>query len=384
MKEINYFIIALCILSSCKEKSNEDVFFSKLSNIVENGTWLIDQNNRTIDKIVKHIENNPASLDYQIKPLKTDDINQEALIDIITSDDGNVRVYNVANTVLDGNRNFGPNGIWIIQYRIDGTVYTDVWDDKCSSVTDIYSIQSYTKTYYLFIDYSSHIKEGVFMDETITAYSINPQTHKFQEERLFKTTREFLPSINISWIDCDYADDKMIYSELHHIYCEDGELRVPLVTNNGIMTEGYLLYIWNGEFFKFNGVDPITEFKAKDFTVRIEILSDGKYKYSSWGKNKSTCMTPDLVLYNGEMACWDETGMCDCNAVYDNGSSSLLGREYSFKNNGYLYCFEYGWWKGHFREYFTISKGEEEILSTKAEVLRINEGSSEKWSDRVL
>ncbi len=371
MKDIKYFIVALCILFSCNERSNEDIFFSKLSDIIENETWLIDQNGAAIEKVLKLIEDNPQSLDYQIRPMETDD--QENLIDIITSDDGNVRIYNVDNIVLDGNRNFGPKGRWIIQYRIDETVYTDVWDDKYSSVKNVYTVQSSTKTYYLFVDYASYIRQGEFMDETITAYSINPRTHKFQEERLFKTTREFLPSIDISWIDCDYTGDNIIYSELHHIYCDDEELRIPLVVNQGIMTEGYLLYLWDGKCFKFKGIEPIAEFKAKDFIVRIEILSNGKYKYSSWGKNKSICKTPDLVLYNGEMACWDETGWCDCNAVYDNGSSSLLGRKYSFKNNEYVYCFEYGWWKGHFREYFTISKGEGEVFSTKAEILRINE-----------
>ena len=374
MKKIKYFIIALCILGSCNEKSNEDMFFSELSDIVEDETCRIGQNRKAIDKVLKLIKDNPASLDYQIRPLETDGINRECLIEIITSDDGNVRVYNVGNTAsCSRNPSLSPDVSWIIQYRIDGAVYTDVWYDKHSSVTDIYSVQNSTKIYYLFSDYSDCIREKVFMDERITAYSINPKTFKFQEERLFKTTREFLPNINISWIDCDYAGDKMIYSELHHIYCNNGELRIPLVTINGIMTEGYLLYLWNGEFFKFIGVDPIAEFKVKDFTIRIEILSDGKYKYSSWGKNKSTCMTPDLVLYNGEMMCWDETGICDCNAVYDNGSSSLLGRRYSFKNNGYLYCFEYGWWKGYFREYFIISKGKEEILSAEIENFRVNE-----------
>lgn len=373
MKYFLCLIFCFIILSSCNERSNEDIFFSKLSDIVESETWLIGQNGTAIEKVLELIECNPQSLDFPTRPLETENIDRKYLIDITTSDDGNVRVYNVDNIVLDGNRSFGPDGRWIIQYRVDGTIYTDVWDDKYSSVTYIHSVQSPTKTYYLFIDYSSYIRQGEFMDESITAYSINPQTHKFQEEFLFITTKEFLPSIDISWIDCNYTGDDMICSELHHIYCNDEELRIPLVTNNGIMTEGYLLYLWDGEYFKFKGIEPIAEFKAKDFTVRIEILSNGKYKYSSWGKNKPTFMTPDLVLYNGEMECWDETGTCDCNAVYDNGSSSLLGRAYSFKNKEYLYHFEYGWRKGHFREYFTISKGEEEILATKAEVFMINE-----------
>lgn len=44
MKKIKYFIIALCILGSCNEKSNEDMFFSELSDIVEDGACRIGQN----------------------------------------------------------------------------------------------------------------------------------------------------------------------------------------------------------------------------------------------------------------------------------------------------------------------------------------------------
>lgn len=128
----------------------------------------------------------------------------------------------------------------------------------------------------------------------------------------------------------------------------------------------------NDKAIEYKGIDLIAEFKASEFTVRIEILPDGSYKYSSWGKNRSTEQSPDIILYNGKMECWDETGACECNAVYDNGKSTILGRRYTFESNGYLYQFEYGWWKGDFRKYFTIFNGEEEILATKAEVVWIN------------
>lgn len=144
-----------------------------------------------------------------------------------------------------------------------------MWGDKYSSVTYIHSVQSSAKTYYLFVDYSDYLLQGVFMVETITAYSINPRTHRLQEEPLFKTTCELLSSIDISWRDSVYTEDNTIYSELHHIDCNYDELRIPLVTNNGVMTEGYLLYLWDGKYFKFKGIEPIVEFRAKDWTVRI-------------------------------------------------------------------------------------------------------------------
>ena len=372
MKSVKYLIIVLFILSSCNKKYDEDTFSSTLQAISQNEMLLNGENDRAIERILKLVEDNPQSLDYRLLEWESKEDMWDCMIKITTSEDGNVRVYNINNNVPDGNLSFGSGGTWIIQYRIDGDVYTDVWDGKHSFVKNIYSVQSSTKTYYLFVDYSGYIRQGEFMNETITSYSVNHQTHKFQKEKPFKTAKKNRYSIDIDWIDCYDSGDGMVYSELNHIYCDGEKLRVPLVTDNGIMTEGYLLYIWNGETFEYKGIDPIAEFKANKFTIRIEILSDGSYKYSSWGKNKSTEQSPDLILYNGKMECWDETGKCECNSIYDNGVSTILGRKYTFENNGRQYQFEYGWWEGHFREYFTIFNGEEEILSSKAEVVWIN------------
>ncbi len=84
MKYFLRLIFCFIILSSCNERSSENIFFSKLSDIVEKETWLIGQNGTAIEKVLKLIEDNPQSLDYQIKPLETDDTNRENLIDIIT------------------------------------------------------------------------------------------------------------------------------------------------------------------------------------------------------------------------------------------------------------------------------------------------------------
>ncbi len=368
MKHFIYFTFVTIILSSCNGKSSEDTFSAKLSDITKNETWLIGENDKAIESVLELIEDNPESLDYKLWEWETEEYMWERLIKTTTSDDGNVRVYNINSIVPDGMHSF--YGTWIIQYRINGSIYTDIWDEMYSSVNDVYSVQGANKTYYLFVDHSSHIRQGEFYDEAVTAYSINTQTHKFQEEKLFKTTKELLSSIDISWMDYNYIDDSIIHSELNHIHYYRESLFIPLVTKKGIMTEGYLLYAWDSTYFKFKEIAPIVEFKAKEYTIRIDILSDGRYKYSSWGKNKSTEQTPDLILYNGKMKCWNEIGSCNCNDVYDNGESSLSGRTYTFENNGYLYRFKNGWWKGHFYEDFTISKGDEEILSATAEIIR--------------
>ncbi|PVZ84756.1 hypothetical protein C9426_22270 [Serratia sp. S1B] len=46
---------------------------------------------------------------------------------------------------------------------------------------------------------------------------------------------------------------------------------------------------------------PILMWQTEKFTIRIDQLSNGKYRYSSWGKGKPISEQPDLVLKNGEI-----------------------------------------------------------------------------------
>ncbi len=120
---------------------------------------------------------------------------------------------------------------------------------------------------------------------------------------------------------------------------------------------------------KNNETMEYVAFAVTDFIVRIEVLPDGRYKYSSWRKPKTTKDTPDLVLYNGKMECWDEQGMCACDGTYDDGTSSVLGRRYIFENHEYTYRLEYGWWKGQFRQDFSIHRGKNCVLIEEVNIL---------------
>lgn len=45
--------------------------------------------------------------------------------------------------------------------------------------------------------------------------------------------------------------------------------------------------------------EPVLEWETAKFHVRIDRLSDGKYRYAVWPLNKKTTEQPDLVLRNG-------------------------------------------------------------------------------------
>ncbi|KEY58936.1 hypothetical protein [Serratia sp. DD3] len=46
---------------------------------------------------------------------------------------------------------------------------------------------------------------------------------------------------------------------------------------------------------------PVLMWQTEKFTIRIDQLNDGKYRYSSWAKGKPVSEKPDLVLKNGEI-----------------------------------------------------------------------------------
>jgi hypothetical protein len=71
------------------------------------------------------------------------------------------------------------------------------------------------------------------------------------------------------------------------------------------------------------GQDSVSSltFKTEKFIIKIYSMPDYKYKYASWGINKSIADKPDLVLLNGEH-------------VFDGSGGN---NHYEFKNDEYLY-----------------------------------------------
>jgi len=71
-------------------------------------------------------------------------------------------------------------------------------------------------------------------------------------------------------------------------------------------------------------LEPILEWRTKDFRIRIDRVADEKYRLAVWPAQKETSEKPDLVLNNGELL--------------PDGSGG--NRHYDFKSGAYLYrCF---------------------------------------------
>lgn len=98
------------------------------------------------------------------------------------------------------------------------------------------------------------------------------------------------------------------------------------------LTDRYNLYRFDGEKFDYvsdNGgfwLHPdIRDFKqlewlfcTEGYRIRIDLMADNTYRYTSWRKNKSTSDLPDLIIFNG---------------IYNE-----VDGKYYFENNSYTYC----------------------------------------------
>jgi hypothetical protein len=101
---------------------------------------------------------------------------------------------------------------------------------------------------------------------------------------------------------------------------------------------------------------PLYVLETKKFRIRIDELSEGRYRYASWPLTKSMGEKPDLVLTNGE---WFFEG---------SGGNHRI----EFKNAGYLYVcsiIELGSVDSP-DAVLTIYKGGKEILSQDAQLVQ--------------
>lgn len=101
---------------------------------------------------------------------------------------------------------------------------------------------------------------------------------------------------------------KMELTDRYNLYRFDGE-KFDYVSNNG----GFWLHPDIRDFRQLEWL-----FCTEDYRIRIDLMADNTYRYTSWRKNKSMIKLPDLIILNG---CYNE-----------------VEGNYYFENNGYTYC----------------------------------------------
>jgi hypothetical protein len=102
--------------------------------------------------------------------------------------------------------------------------------------------------------------------------------------------------------------------------------------------------------------EPVHILETKKYRIRIDKLSNGKYRYASWKLDTKMSEQPDLVINNG--------------VVEFDGSGG--NHHYTFTNNGYTYICEIVILGGNndAPAVLHLLKAEKEILTQKAKIVK--------------
>lgn len=146
---------------------------------------------------------------------------------------------------------------------------------------------------------------------------------------------------------CVYFDPR--FCSFSEIVFKNGEFLLPESRENdlnpyagGLGTGRSLSYKWNGQIFKYNGVSysqneglntklldyyyNVIQIKFDKWTIRIDKMNDGSFRYASWKTPKTPDDIPDLVVKHGYE-----------DIVVDPKDEYKKKFKYIFQNNGYFY-----------------------------------------------
>lgn len=194
------------------------------------------------NSIKSFIENNPSSLDYKFQAL----MDSRACI-VTTSKDGLFRIYSWDDQ-LGGTMRFFQN---IFQFKSDGQVFTKSYEtkegDSGSFYSTMYTFYANNLTYYLAINNS--IGSSKDLSQTIKVFSIdNKQLN--DTVRLIKTSSGLRNKINVGFDFFSVVDRPERPIQLIKYDENKNIIYIPIVLENGKVTDRFILYQFNGQYFE--------------------------------------------------------------------------------------------------------------------------------------
>jgi len=198
-------------------------------------------------EFTRFIKNKPATLNYPFKVLVDSNF-----CDVITSTDGNFRIYS-----WDSWRG-GTMHIFktVYQWKSNGKVFTKVpkyeEGDAGSFCSKIFTVNINDKPYYL------AVTNGIFSTkdaiQSISAYSI--EGNKLVDTvRLFKTKTKILNSIDVEFDFFSVADRPERPLELITFDDKMKIIYIPVIGNKGQVTKKSILYQVKGSYFEYIGIE---------------------------------------------------------------------------------------------------------------------------------
>jgi len=186
------------------------------------------------------IKNNPTTLSYKFKSVTDSNV-----CSIVTSSDGYFRIYSwdtwLGGTMHDFNNTF--------QFKSGDKVHLMNLnnDEYGSCLTDIFTLKANGKTYYLAVSGGSESTKDAY--ETISVYSISKDTLN-SNVRLIKTKSGLTNSISFEYDFFNVVDRPERPISLIWFDPDKRIIYIPIVLENGKVTDRYIAYQFNGQFFE--------------------------------------------------------------------------------------------------------------------------------------
>jgi len=192
-------------------------------------------------KTIEAISKNPATLKYPFKML----IDSYA-IDIVTSEDGFLRIYSW-DTWTGGTMHFYD---YIYQFSNNGKVYTDyanLEEGDCGAFySAIYTLKTNTKIYYLAVSNAGFSSKD--KSQSVQVFSI--ENDQIKQEKLIKTQSGFIDRIDVEFDFFTVVDRPERPLELIKYDKAKQILYIPVVYEDGKVTDKFIQYKFNGKYFE--------------------------------------------------------------------------------------------------------------------------------------
>lgn len=173
------------------------------------------------------------------------------------------------------------------------------------------------KTIYL----AERMNYGVY---SITAFT--KSDGKYVEEKAFKVRKNHQSVINsvkyTDWVSSDPNGGFFAFNK------SDNTLYVPLIDEDMVGSDRYIIYQFDGQYFVRKGTDAgywlhpsLHSFdylfgigRTKDHLVRLDRMDDGSIRYAAWSSKKTMKDKPSIILFTDDY--YDEEGVAFYNLDY--------------------------------------------------------------------
>lgn len=205
----------------------------------------LENDNRLFrEKMLRYTSNYPLTLTYNFDSLTK-------AIYIVTSDDNLLRIYSW-DTRLGGTMHDFEN---IYQFKSVNNIDVNV---KCNTALDgkenyvpyysqLFTLKEKDRTYYLAINNGIYSTKDI--SQSIKAFTIENNTLN-DTIKIFKTKTELLNEISINLDFFSVVDRPERPLQLINYDSDKKIIYIPIVYENGEVTDRYILYQFNGQYFE--------------------------------------------------------------------------------------------------------------------------------------